>query len=743
MWISILLFVSILLSVAMWISIPLSVSDIAPRPETALGLSLGFDNEVDLDREVYAWNSFAAMSTLGEQRVFPRDRGVVIVGGQQHWVENNTQVYYTLDALLAIVSLRRAGCKLPVELWHDHDPRLSGGLITSSLGDVVLRDVRSIPDGQTVEKYELAAFALMHTNFREVLYIDADIVAVEDPTQLFEIPEYKRTGAVFWPHSGPYSHKYRYSRVWDVLNISFITEHDIIDNSQMIIDMQRHWREVQLAYFLTHRWKPYWFKAPFYLNGDADMFIFAWLAQRASYFVVNTSESLMGGLVNDHAFCGHTRFVPHPSRHDELLFAHRTLAKLSSWPSHGIPNNALQRYVRGAFQGNAHSDCPFCGHSSRGSYHPCVSLHLPNNTDAYLEVDESSQMKSTLSKYARVEHGLVKLRAAVTINGSYLTENWQQMVANHLPDQGYPFDAPDSAVSTQITSSCNGRRRNTVTINPSDLLAYLDGCILSAPSTDVSFPAEGKHAKWMELPNTTSGKCLRCLAQHEMAQSVLILFYGYPGPNGVFSAALGSRARHSAGLGLTKIITAEAHAGRCNEGAKYLKTHGLDKYVDLHCRVVCGSGDEQTCMKEFQSTYCPKGRLDFLALDFSLALPPKVYRSVLTACRPKVLFVENSGLHWWEWGTKESDSHSNYSENETDSWHHYEDLHLHAAAIRGTGDYRLVLDRKRSGFLGDTGARDRKWRSNSGADGMSAKESAEPRTFSVYMSVDIELSDPC
>merc|ERR1712232_902568 len=150
------------------------------------------------------------------------------------------------------------------------------------------------------------------------------------------------------------------------------------------------------------------------------------------------------------------------------------------------------------------------------------------------------------------------------------------------------------------------------------------------------------------------------------------------------------------------------------------KKHGLDKYVDLHCGIVCGSGDEQTCMKEFQSTYCPKGRLDVLAVDFSLALPPKVYRSVLTACRPKVLFVENSGLHWWEWGTNESDSHSHYSENETDSWHHYEDLHLHAAAIRGTGDFRLVLDRKLSGFLGDAEAMKHKWISNLRGDGMSA-----------------------
>ena len=40
-----------------------------------------------------------------------------------------------------------------------------------------------------------------------------------------------------------------------------------------------------------------------------------------------------------------------------------------------------------------------------------------------------------------------------------------------------------------------------------------------------------------------------------------MLFYGYPGPNGVLSAALGLKARHLAGFGPGRLVTAEAMTG--------------------------------------------------------------------------------------------------------------------------------------------------------------------------------------
>ena len=47
--------------------------------------------------------------------------------------------------------------------------------------------------------WELKPYAVMHSRFREVLLLDADNVPVRDPSFLFDRPEYRDTGALFWP----------------------------------------------------------------------------------------------------------------------------------------------------------------------------------------------------------------------------------------------------------------------------------------------------------------------------------------------------------------------------------------------------------------------------------------------------------------------------------------------------------------------------------------------------------------
>ena len=56
-----------------------------------------------------------------------------------------TSTYYTLDALLSIAALRRAGCNLAVELWHDHDPVLveaseASKMLSQNAAPVLFRD---------------------------------------------------------------------------------------------------------------------------------------------------------------------------------------------------------------------------------------------------------------------------------------------------------------------------------------------------------------------------------------------------------------------------------------------------------------------------------------------------------------------------------------------------------------------------------------------------------------------------
>ena len=96
-----------------------------------------------------------------------------------------------------------------------------------------------------------------------------------------------------------------------------------------------------------------------------------------------------------------------------------------------------------------------------------------------------------------------------------------------------------------------------------------------------------------------------------------------------------------------------------------------------------------------------RGALHLLAVDFSLGLQPVVYRSVLRACAPSVLLVQNSGLELERYPASEKwDSFSSSSEAAPDSWHHFEE-YLYDRSKRKAGCFRLVVDRALSNFSAD------------------------------------------
>lgn len=119
-------------------------------------------------------------------------RGVVVTGGS---------IKYWSAAVLTFSSLRKQGCNLPGELWV-LGSELSGlpskviGILQEELGvsvRVLPQDV--YPGGGG---YRAKVCAIVSSRFSEVLFMDADNIAVSNPCELFESPEYQQTGAILW-----------------------------------------------------------------------------------------------------------------------------------------------------------------------------------------------------------------------------------------------------------------------------------------------------------------------------------------------------------------------------------------------------------------------------------------------------------------------------------------------------------------------------------------------------------------
>ncbi|KAI0204474.1 glycosyltransferase family 71 protein [Astrocystis sublimbata] len=119
-------------------------------------------------------------------------RGIVLTAGDD-------QAKYLMTT---ISSFRKLGCDLPIEIMYlgDGDLGEDHRLELETLPDVTTRDISTMVDdeGWTLAGWAIKPFAMLMSSFREVIFIDADSLFFRDPAKLFQDPDYKETGALFF-----------------------------------------------------------------------------------------------------------------------------------------------------------------------------------------------------------------------------------------------------------------------------------------------------------------------------------------------------------------------------------------------------------------------------------------------------------------------------------------------------------------------------------------------------------------
>ena len=181
---------------------------------------VGFDwaraqGEEALERRQRAWQQFMREAAAAPARsVNVQPRGVAISAG-------GTAYLPSLMVGLHILR-RRTGCTLPVEVFfngpHEAPSTALREWVAREYGPVRFRDVAAVmaaagrrwTNGSSSPSsacrlrpsgYGLKIAAALLSGFREVLVLDADAIAVRDPSGLFELERFRNgsTGGVFWP----------------------------------------------------------------------------------------------------------------------------------------------------------------------------------------------------------------------------------------------------------------------------------------------------------------------------------------------------------------------------------------------------------------------------------------------------------------------------------------------------------------------------------------------------------------
>jgi len=214
-------------------------------------------------------------------------RGVVICAGG---------VRYFTNAWVCIRRLRQLGCTLPIQVWHlgplEMSPTMSRLLRTLDATTVDALEVRRRFPVRRLGGWELKAYSLLHARFREVLFLDADNVPVRDPSCLFEDPDYRRTGALFWPdRGGPEGSP----RVWKMLGLANPAPQEF-ESGQMVLDKARCWDPLRLALWFNEH-SDFFYRL---VHGDKETFHIAFRKLQQPFGYIATPVQPLRGTMCQH-----------------------------------------------------------------------------------------------------------------------------------------------------------------------------------------------------------------------------------------------------------------------------------------------------------------------------------------------------------------------------------------------------------------------------------------------------------
>lgn len=192
-------------------------------------------------------------------------KGIVTCGGG---------VKYGGCVWVLVRMLRHLGCDLPIEVWcldeDELDPHWEEMLRPFGVTCVNAAEIRREHPHPSLGGWELKPYAILHSSFKEVLFLDADNVPVRDPSFLFESSEYQATGTIFWPDPQQFRTT-EGSYLWQLFGAKF---HDTPDqeSGQLLVDKSRCWQALQLCNWYNQH-SDFYYR---HVYGDKETFRFAW-----------------------------------------------------------------------------------------------------------------------------------------------------------------------------------------------------------------------------------------------------------------------------------------------------------------------------------------------------------------------------------------------------------------------------------------------------------------------------------
>ncbi|KAJ1566176.1 hypothetical protein HK096_011001 [Nowakowskiella sp. JEL0078] len=144
-----------------------------------------------LEQKLFPWLN-AKYRSLTALRNSWSGRGIVLTSGRWHFPL----------ALHAIVSLRKVlGVDLPIEIFYSGKGDIENHMAQAyaKIPNVTVIDVENYFDQSAgINGWHVKPFAMLASSFKEIIFLDADVLFLQDPSILFNFKGYKETGTAFF-----------------------------------------------------------------------------------------------------------------------------------------------------------------------------------------------------------------------------------------------------------------------------------------------------------------------------------------------------------------------------------------------------------------------------------------------------------------------------------------------------------------------------------------------------------------
>ena len=174
------------------------------------------------------------------------ERGIVMVAYDA--------TIYSLYANIKII--RELGCLLPIEIWYRPQEIRTCDAILIKLQQEYPETlvIREIVDPSATHFY-VKPYAVYHSHFDQVLFLDSDNTPLRDPTYLFETEEFKQKGTIFWPDywqpSNTIFNLHSRSMIWELIGVEYADMFEQ-ESGQLLIDKTRSKTALEVEFHNTN-----------------------------------------------------------------------------------------------------------------------------------------------------------------------------------------------------------------------------------------------------------------------------------------------------------------------------------------------------------------------------------------------------------------------------------------------------------------------------------------------------------